>query len=119
MKKFIIQLHWCRDKYTNTIIYQNIFFDLKVNLFFLILKEINTCSRVPRSLMGPRQALCVLCPMSKPPLGHSPHSAPVRPGQEHTREAAGSFLPWSGSSPHSYPEAIQFGREVTAQEGGN
>ena len=67
----IIQLHWYRDKSIYTI-YQNIIFHLKVHIFLLILKEINTFSWTANSLMGPRYhafyAYCLshLC-------GHSPH----------------------------------------------
>lgn len=50
----------CRDKYINSI-YQNIFFDLKVNFSLLILKAITAFLWVPKSLTGLTQALCVAC----------------------------------------------------------
>lgn len=58
VKNYIVQVNWCGDKYIN-ITDQNIIFDLKVHFFLLILEEINTFSRVPKSLVGPRRCVSV------------------------------------------------------------
>lgn len=47
----ILLLHWNEDEY-NYIMYKNIFFNLKVHLFLLILKEIKTFLCAPKSAVG-------------------------------------------------------------------